>query len=404
MKVSESISMARYLERLRDHFEAHGYGYPISYLAICDGGILLAVVASVAQRYSQLLAVWTILAVAFCAWPLVWFQLTGRTSAVMSTFTAICATSLFLLEPVSPDFSPAILAIWLAVASATASLRVSLIAAAASLVTLVVPALDGRLSQAPFWIVAIGFGWVVGYMMQVQLRLLHEERASHAARELKAAADERSRIAREVHDVVAHSLSITLLHLTGARRALEEDRDVDDAVDALGDAERVGRQAMADIRRTVGLLDPAPATAPPEPDLADIDDLVADFRRAGQSVDYALVGDPKAVSAVIGLGLFRAAQESLSNVAKHAPGQGARIDVAIDEEVATLTVCNPLPPRHREPGTGSGIKGMCERANLLGGTSQAGRHGDDWVVRVAIPLEPDANTSRCLQQLLRRQP
>ena len=73
-----------------------------------------------------------------------------------------------------------------------------------------------------------------------------------------------------MHDVIAHSLSVTLLHVTGARRGLQEDRDIDDAVDALSDAERLGRQAMADIRRTVGLLDDGPAKIAPEPGVADI--------------------------------------------------------------------------------------------------------------------------------------
>ncbi len=94
-----------------------------------------------------------------------------------------------------------------------------------------------------------------------------------------AAADERRRIAREVHDVIAHSLSVTLLHVTGARRGLQQDRDIDDAVEALEQAEHLGRQAMADIRRTVGLLDGALMSLAPEPGVDDIHCLVDDFVR-----------------------------------------------------------------------------------------------------------------------------
>ena len=101
-------------------------------------------------------------------------------------------------------------------------------------------------------------GWLVGYLMHIQQQLLIKQQQAQALLAEHAAADERRRIAREVHDVIAHSLSVTLLHTTAARRGLQEDRDVDDAVDALEQAEQLGRQAMADIRRTVGLLDDAP--------------------------------------------------------------------------------------------------------------------------------------------------
>ena len=101
-------------------------------------------------------------------------------------------------------------------------------------------------------------GWLVGYLMHTQRRLMIEQEGAQAALAEHAAGDERRRIAREVHDVIAHSLSITLLHLTGARRGLQQDGDIDEAVDALEQAEQLGRQAMGDIRRTVGLLDSAP--------------------------------------------------------------------------------------------------------------------------------------------------
>src|SRR5260370_23167810 len=91
----------------------------------------------------------------------------------------------------------------------------------------------------------------------------------------------RQRIAREVHDVVAHSLSITLLHLTGARRSLQEDRDVDEAVDALTEAERVGRTAMAEIRGTVGLLPRSPSGTRPLPGVYDLAGLLERTPAAG---------------------------------------------------------------------------------------------------------------------------
>lgn len=91
--------------------------------------------------------------------------------------------------------------------------------------------------------------------VQVQVRLLVKQHEAHVKLAEHAAVDERRRIAYEVHDVIADALSATMLHLTAARRALQQDRDVDDAVETLTEVERPARQAMTDIRRTVGLLD-----------------------------------------------------------------------------------------------------------------------------------------------------
>ncbi|ONF61744.1 sensor histidine kinase, partial [Amycolatopsis keratiniphila] len=120
---------------------------------------------------------------------------------------------------------------------------------------------------------------------------------------------ERQRIAREVHDVVGHSLSITLLHLTGARHALQQDRDVDEAIEALTEAEQVGRAAMADIRRTVGLLADSPSGSAPLPGVEDIATLVERTRSAGLAVRYTQEGDLGRVGASEGLGLYRIVQE-----------------------------------------------------------------------------------------------
>ena len=164
----------------------------------------------------------------------------------------------------------------------------------------------------------VAVGWLLGYLMRTQRLLLAEQIEAQEMLAEHAAADERRRIAREVHDVIAHSLSVTLLHVTGARRALQQDRDVDDAVEALEQAERLGRQAMADIRRTVGLLDRGPTKTTPEPGIDDIGVLVDDFARAGLDVTLRIDGATQRVSAAVGLALYRITQESLANIAKHA--------------------------------------------------------------------------------------
>ncbi|KKE99736.1 sensor histidine kinase [Mycolicibacterium obuense] len=302
------------------------------------------------------------------------------------------STALFLFAfptPISGDFAPLLLSLLTGMIGAFTSARTSLLVAlsAAALVGAAVWA--GRLETPWLYLTFIAIGLLVGWLMRIQQELLLEQRRAHAKLAEHAAADERRRIAREVHDVIAHSLSVTLLHVTGARRDLQVDRDVDEAVDALEQAERLGRQAMADIRHTVGLLDDATATAVPNPGIDDLASLVEDFVRAGLSVSLRISGDTGRISAAEGLALYRIAQESLANVAKHAPeaATSVTLDVA---GAAVLTIVNRVPvlvAGRGEQHEGRGMRGMRQRIELLGGTLDAGPDGDAWSVRAVIPVE-----------------
>jgi signal transduction histidine kinase len=230
--------------------------------------------------------------------------------------------------------------------------------------------------------------------MRTQRLLLAEQIQAQTMLAEHAAADERRRIAREIHDVIAHSLSVTLLHVTGARRGLQQDRDVDDAVEALEQAEQLGRQAMADIRRTVGLLDRGPMKTTPEPAIHDIAILVQDFERAGLAVTLRVDGPTERVSGVLGLALYRIAQESLANIAKHAPDSKAAVVLEVSANSAKLAVTNQLPAAvSAAPSSeGRGLRGMRQRVELLGGAIDAGPTDDGWAVRADMPLhEGDAS-------------
>jgi signal transduction histidine kinase len=231
---------------------------------------------------------------------------------------------------------------------------------------------------------------VVGYMLLWQTRALSAEKHARAEERALATLAERGRIAREIHDLVAHSLSVTLLHLAGARQSLR-DGDLTDAGDALDDAERIGRAAMADIRRTVsGLaatdLDPTPTR--PLPTAADIAALVGDFGTAGLDVRYTAGGDPEHLGAPAGLGLYRIVQEALANVAKHAPEGSVLVALDAGPREVRLTVRNDLAGRARTAAAegGSGVAGMTARATGLGGTIRVGPQGDAWVVDVRLPV------------------
>lgn len=228
----------------------------------------------------------------------------------------------------------------------------------------------------------------MGYLMRTQQKLIIKQGEAQAALAEHVAADERRRIASEVHDVSAHSLSVTLLHVTGARRALQQDRDVDDAVDALESAERLGRQAMADIRRTVGLLDSAPMKVSPEPGVGDIGRLVDDFSRAGLNVSMRTDGSTEPVSAAVGLALYRITQGSLANIAKHAPNSKSVVALVILRSSIKLIVVNELPLAISadRPSKGPGADGMRQRVELLGGVIDIGPVGTEWSVGADIPL------------------
>ncbi|MFQ6395006.1 sensor histidine kinase [Nocardia sp. KC 131] len=382
---------------VRQNLEELPFDYPPNVILSADVALFMVGAAATIQRHSYFPTVLPVLAMLlmFMAAPLFCIFGTRPWPAIVGA-SAMVGTALFLIQPVSGDFAPFVLIVSIGEVAAIAPRRASVVFGVVAILELCAfdmaghlhwSSTDVRLEGLPMYILGIALGWLVGVMMQYQRRFLYQEREFQEIRSARAADEERRRIAREVHDVIAHSLSITLLHLTAARHALQTDRDVDDAVDALVDAERLGRQAMADIRRIIGLLDAGPSKQAPEPGLEDIGDLVGDFLRAGLDVRYTAAPDLGAVSAAVGLALYRIGQESLANVVKHAPGGSATVRLMVDPATVTLVVNNTLPtglPQNR--GHGMGLSGMGQRAELLGGRITAGPFDDGWSVRAQFPL------------------
>ncbi|WP_327144678.1 sensor histidine kinase [Nocardia sp. NBC_01327] len=370
---------------------AEQFGYPANVVVLIDIVLLTVAALSVIQRYGH--GYWPslvpilALALTYSTGPLYAFFGVVPKPLLIAAFT-MTAEALFLAQPVPTDSAPFVVIAAAGEIAAIAPLIASIPVACAMIAELLFFESIGHLDiGAPIWIFAVTCGWMTGQMLNYQRRYLYQERESQEIRAVRAADEERRRIAREVHDVIAHSLSITLLHVTAARHALQTDRDVDDAVEALTDAERLGRQAMADIRRTVGLLGQLPTPQAPEPDLDDIDDLVADFVRAGMPVEYSLDGDRSGITAGVGLALYRISQESLANIAKHAPGATARLRIVLRTRDITVTVTNTLPAgAAARPGRGMGISGMRQRADLLGGTLSSGPVDEGWQVVAHIPM------------------
>lgn len=245
-----------------------------------------------------------------------------------------------------------------------------------------------------FWMGGAGIAVVTGFMLRRQQQTLSELRRAQAALADEAVQRERQRIAREVHDVVAHTLTVTLMHLRAAQRAL--DRDPAAVREALEDAEVLGRRSLADIRRTVGLLraeDDAPESRA-LPDATDVPDLLASYRAAGVQLTADVDVDLDALGPAAGLTLYRLVQESLSNAAAHSPGAPVDLSIGAEDGLVTVEISNPAPEAVTPAGTdGLGLVGMEERVRLLDGRFRAGRRDGRWTVHASFPLHAAPSAS-----------
>jgi signal transduction histidine kinase len=236
------------------------------------------------------------------------------------------------------------------------------------------------------WIAGTTFA-TFGLLLTRRERDLAERlRIAQAGLAERARAEERNRIARELHDVIAHSLTVSLLHVSSARLAVEENSA--EAVRALVEAERLGRACLTEVRQVVGLLrrDESASTVP-LPGAAQLTTLADQFRRAGADIAFTIDGDPAELTATVGLALYRILQEALTNAVRHAAGAQTRAELSVTPAGALLLVDSAGPPGS---GTGGGLLSMRERAEALGGTCMAGAAAGGWRVRAEIPLAPVA--------------
>jgi len=386
------------------------YEFPWTVPLVMYGSTLLIVGCAVVQR--DFAHPWVLLpAAALALAPILIFIVGGyKLNTFWSVACSLTAVALLLTWPSNVvDAAPFLLMFAVGEVGAMASVRVGLLATSVCVAMLVVAEQLHHLGTFSLYMAFfVVTGWMIGHILQLQQRLILQERAQQVRMQEQAAADERRRIAREIHDVIAHSLSVTMLHLTGARRVLQEDHDVDDAVAGLLDAERLGRQAMSDIRGTVGLLSAGPGGVEPmrlapEPGIADIPDLIADFTAAGMAVESHIYGVDESVSAGVGLALYRVAQESLANIAKHSPKSSAAVLLDINDSVASLTVSNDLAAGFRlDVCSGGGLSGMRQRIETLGGEFRAGMGEDGWTVSAMVPVASNGTPCRSRRKVLWR--
>ena len=201
--------------------------------------------------------------------------------------------------------------------------------------------------------------------------------------------EERTRIARELHDIVAHSVSTMVVHAGAERRVLDDGQA--STREVLLSIEQTGRQAMAEMRRLLGMLrkDDQELALAPQPSLAHVELLVDQVRAAGMPVELRVEGEPVPLPQGVALSGYRIVQEALTNALKHAGPARATVTVLYDEHELTLEIADSGRGAANGNGGGHGVIGMRERVALFGGEFDAGsRAGHGYAVQVRLPLGP----------------
>jgi signal transduction histidine kinase len=252
--------------------------------------------------------------------------------------------------------------------------------------------------ESVFYVLVLGSAAAVGALvaqsrrrareLEVLAGRLAEQQETVAA---AAAVAERARIAREVHDSVAHSVSVMVLQMGGLRRLLPENAQAQEVLLGL---ERLGREAVDEMRRVVGVLREHPGADPaPQPSLSRLDTVLDELRAGGVPVELTVTGEPAEVPQLIDVSAVRVVQEALSNVVRHAGGATTRVEVAHRPDRVTVTVTDDGRPRvpqteARRPAPGGhGQLHMRERVAVAGGTLEVGPvRGGGYRVRATFPV------------------
>ena len=277
---------------------------------------------------------------------------------------------------------------------------VAIIATILAVGTVGVFANDGDLPwfAVPAFLVMYGTAWILGdnlrtrraYLIELERTAAHAE-AQRQAEARHAVADERTRIARELHDVVAHSMSVMVVQAGAARRVL--DTKPQQAADALEAIETTGRESLDEMRRILGVLrsDDEQLELAPAPSIDDFGKLVDHCEQAGLPVTLTVEGDPVTLPASLELSAYRIVQESLTNTLKHAGPARATVSLAYAESSLRVRVEDDghgAAANANGTGAGQGLVGMRERVEAFGGTLSVGpRPGGGFAVAAVLPIE-----------------
>jgi signal transduction histidine kinase len=232
----------------------------------------------------------------------------------------------------------------------------------------------------------VGGSWLAGWLLRRRAEHVRRVEAESGERAQEAVADERARIARELHDIVAHSVSIISVQAGAADQYL--DRDSARAREHLQTVQRVARDALTEMRRLTGVLREEPAGYEPQPGLGRVPELVEQARAGGLDVVLHEEGSRPTVSPGVDLAAFRIVQEALTNARKHAGTVATEVSVRYVDGGVEVEVANAAGSGGNGDGSGHGLVGMRERVRVYGGTLEAGPcDGGGFRVRARLPLE-----------------
>ncbi|TCC54424.1 sensor histidine kinase [Kribbella pittospori] len=251
--------------------------------------------------------------------------------------------------------------------------------------------------DAVVWLAPWVIAWLVGALVRMTLLYREQRRVTRAQAASRAVAEERNRIARELHDVIGHSVSVMTVQASAVRRRLTDEQVAER--EALETVEAVGREALAEMRRMVGVLRHGEDTSAdqerePVPGLDQLDRLVGKFRSAGLPVELLVTGEARSLAPGLDLTAYRLVQEGLTNTFRHAQNPH-RAEVMIDYGLDRLQLAvrddgqpsRPAQAQHREAG--NGLLGLRERVAIYGGSLVAQTRPEGGFELVAmLPLEP----------------
>jgi signal transduction histidine kinase len=330
-------------------------------------------------------------------------------AVLLTTLGALVAIAIMSPDAGDPlEASAASVLIALYTTAALRELRESIAALALTAVVLMVLSLatadvENRETSALGGAIVVGVLsvgiWGLGAYAQTRRRYAREqqERLAQLERERDQLAriavhEERASIARELHDIVAHSVSVMLVGVRGARDVMRTSPAVAD--DALAHVETSGEQSLAELRRILALLrEPEDgAESRPQPSLADLDELVADYRDAGLPVRLEVTGEQQPLPGGVELSVYRIVQEALTNVLRHSRPTRVTVTLAFRDSGLELEVVDDgTTPDNGFAMPGHGIVGMRERVALLGGELETGRRvGGGYRVSARLPAGGDA--------------
>lgn len=265
------------------------------------------------------------------------------------------------------------------------------LAIGAALVSGTISLADPGSSDFGFGLLLVTAAWIAGGLVRARQSAEADAVASAQSRARQAAAEERTRIARELHDIVSHSLSVMVVQAAAAAELV--DRDQDAARNAMHQVQATGAQAMAEMHHLLAVTRGSePAGRRPQPALDDVREIVAAERAAGRAVNLAVEGAPRQLPQGLELSIFRIVQEALTNVRKHAGQSRCEVTITYSPDAVEVTIVDDWAGAPHPTSSGFGLIGMAERARLYGGKLEAGPRSPagGWLVRCWFPLAHQA--------------